>query len=91
MLQRQGSSTEALQRQATAQPEQCPAFIRIKRVKAISGLSKSSIWRWINATPRRFPAPVVREGQTVLWDLAEVMQWRSEQFQKREQREGKHG
>jgi predicted DNA-binding transcriptional regulator AlpA len=69
--------------------EQSPqqlAFIRIAKVREISGLSKSTIWRWIEATPSRFPSPVVREGNTVLWDLAEVIVWREAQFKKRNER-----
>lgn len=80
-----------------AREEAPAAFIRISRVKEISGLSKSTLLRWIKA--RKFPAPVLieknKEGPKLkagtanavcLWDLAEVMQWRSDQFKKREQR-----
>lgn len=74
--------------------EKVTSFIRVARVKEISGLSKSTLWRWIEGDPAngvpggRFPAPVIREGNTVLWDLAEVMAWRAEQFKKRAARDG---
>lgn len=57
------------------------AFVRIARVKEISGLSKSTLWRWIKIG--KFPNPVIREGNTVMWDLGEVMLWRARQFEKR--------
>lgn len=90
-------------RQATAEPhssqEQVTAFIRIARVKEISGFSKDTLMRWIKAG--KFPRAVVQEKNkagpkqeagarvvTCLWDLAEVMEWRRLQFAKREQRKG---
>ena len=62
------------------------AFIRIARVKEISGLSKSTMQRWIKAG--KFPRPVIQDGNSVLWDLAEVMNWRAAQFDERAKREG---
>ena len=73
-------------REATAIPqEQVTAFIRIARVKEISGLSKSTLLRWIKA--KRFPSAVIVDGNSVLWDLAEVLAWRADAFRKRELRE----
>lgn len=73
-------------RVATADPhEQVTAFCRIAKVREISSFSKSTLLRWIKA--KKFPAPVIQEGNSTLWDLAEVLQWRNEQFQKRAKRE----
>lgn len=68
------------------------AFIGIARVKEISGLSRSTIWRRINGDPSkgipggRFPSPTIADGRITRWDLAEVMQWREEQFRLRDER-----
>jgi len=59
-------------------------FIGIREVCEIAGFSKSSILRKVRAGA--FPRAVIAEGNTTRWDLAEVLQWRSEQFRKREQR-----
>lgn len=64
--------------------EEITAFIRIARVKEISGLSKSTILRWQRVG--KFPLPVVSDKNTVLYDLAEVMNWRAAQFKAREER-----
>ena len=64
------------------------AFIRIARVKEISGLSKSTLWRWLEAG--QFPRPVSEEGNSVLWDLAEVMAWRQAKCSERDQRIAEH-
>lgn len=60
------------------------SFIGIRRVIEISGFSKASILRKIKAG--MFPRAVIAEGNCTRWDLAEVLQWRSEQFRKREER-----
>jgi predicted DNA-binding transcriptional regulator AlpA len=82
---------------ATAHTSFVIAFIRIGRVKEISGLSKSTLHRWMYGTPgdpakgvppqpaRGFPLPVIKSGNTVLWDLYEVLEWRKRQFAKREE------
>ena len=60
------------------------SFIGIRRVVEISGFSKATILRKIKAGT--FPRAVIAEGNCTRWDLGEVMQWRSEQFTKREER-----
>jgi predicted DNA-binding transcriptional regulator AlpA len=67
-----------------ARSEVAPAFVRIARAKEISGVSKATLLRWIEAG--EFPAPVVRSGNTVLWDWGEILAWREAQFQKRRER-----
>ena len=59
-------------------------FIGIRDVCAIAGFSKATILRKIKAD--KFPRAVIAEGNCTRWDLAEVMQWRREQFRKREER-----
>ena len=48
-------------------------FVRLARVKKLTDSSKSTIWRWIKAG--RFPSPVIHDGLTVMWSLAEIAQW----------------
>ena len=60
------------------------SFVGIRRVIEISGFSKATILRKIKAGT--FPRAVIAEGNCKRWDLAEVMQWRAEQFSKREER-----
>jgi predicted DNA-binding transcriptional regulator AlpA len=72
------SNIAGLQAQAEA------SFIGIRKVVAISGFSKATIVRYMDKG--KFPKPVIAEGITVRWDLAEVMRWRAEQFKKREAR-----
>jgi predicted DNA-binding transcriptional regulator AlpA len=60
-------------------------FINIARVKEISGFSKSTILRRIDAGT--FPRPVIADGNCRRWDLAEVLAWRAAQFEKRAQRQ----
>lgn len=59
-------------------------FIGIRRVCEIAGFSKASILR--RQKRGEFPQPVVVDGNVVRYDLAEVLAWRREQFEKREQR-----
>jgi predicted DNA-binding transcriptional regulator AlpA len=61
------------------------AFIGIRKVCELSGLSKSTILRYIIA--QRFPKPVIHSGNLARWDLGEVMKWRAEQFRVRAERE----
>jgi predicted DNA-binding transcriptional regulator AlpA len=60
------------------------AFIGIQAVKRISGFSKSTLLRKIKA--KKFPEPVIAEGNCTRWCLREVMAWRAAQFKAREQR-----
>lgn len=85
MLLMEAANIEQLQRTAERNArEEVTAFIRIAKVREISGLSKSTLLRWIKAG--KFCAPVIQDGNSVLWDLAEVMEWRRLQFAKRDQR-----
>lgn len=81
----EAANIEQLQKELERKaPEQVTEFVRIGRVKSISGLSKSTLLRWQKCG--RFPLPVIHEGNTVLYDLAEVMAWRQAQFVKRAER-----
>jgi predicted DNA-binding transcriptional regulator AlpA len=66
------------------------AFIGIARVRQLTGLSKSTIARRI--AEKRFPLPVLQEkdcdGRVYLtrWDLGEILEWRRQQFAKRDER-----
>lgn len=79
------ANVEQLHRHAERKAQEpVTAFVRIARVREISGFSKSTLWRWIKAG--KFPRPVIEEGNSVLWDLGEIETWRGEQFAKRERR-----
>jgi prophage regulatory protein len=53
-------------------------FLRLPKVKAVTGLSKSSLYELIRAN--RFPAPVHLGARTVAWVAAEVKQWAAERI-----------
>jgi prophage regulatory protein len=53
-------------------------FFRLPKVKAVTGLSKSSLYELIRAD--RFPAPVHLGARTVAWVAAEVKQWAAERI-----------
>lgn len=87
-----GAGIHVLQTQAEG-----AAFIRISRVREIAGLSDDTLARWIKQG--KFPAPVVEEKNRAgkkltagekttlrLWCLSEVMEWRRQQFAKRDER-----
>jgi prophage regulatory protein len=52
------------------------AFLRLPDVKAITGLSKSSLYALIREN--RFPAPVRLGARAVAWVRSEVKQWAAE-------------
>jgi prophage regulatory protein len=53
-------------------------FLRLPRVKAVTGLSKSSLYELIRANS--FPAPVHLGARTVAWVASEVKQWAAERI-----------
>jgi predicted DNA-binding transcriptional regulator AlpA len=52
------------------------AFLRLPEVKAITGLSKSSLYALIKE--KRFPSPVRLGARAVAWVRSEVRQWAAE-------------
>jgi prophage regulatory protein len=52
------------------------AFLRLPEVKAITGLSKSSLYALIKE--KSFPAPVRLGARAVAWVKSEVRQWAAE-------------
>jgi prophage regulatory protein len=52
------------------------AFLRLPEVKAITGLSKSSLYALIKE--KNFPAPVRLGARAVAWVRSEVRQWAAE-------------
>jgi prophage regulatory protein len=52
------------------------SFLRLPDVKAVTGLSKSSLYVLIRE--KRFPAPVRLGPRTVAWVRSEVKQWAAE-------------
>ena len=53
-------------------------FLRLPKVKAVTGLSKSSLYELIRANS--FPAPVHLGARTVAWVASEVKQWAAERI-----------
>jgi len=51
-------------------------FLRLPEVKAITGLSKSSLYALIKE--KSFPAPVQLGARAVAWVRSEVVQWTAE-------------
>jgi len=53
--------------------EQLRSFLRLKQVKAVTGMSRS----WIYEAIRRgdFPAPVTLGARAVAWDSISVADW----------------
>jgi prophage regulatory protein len=52
------------------------AFLRLPEVKAITGISKSSLYVLIKE--KNFPAPVRLGARTVAWVRSEVREWAAE-------------
>jgi len=52
------------------------AFLRLPEVKAMTGLSKSSLYALIKE--KSFPAPVRLGARSVAWVKSEVRQWATE-------------
>jgi prophage regulatory protein len=53
-------------------------FLRLPMVRAVTGLSKSSLYELIRANS--FPAPVHLGARTVAWVASEVKQWAAERI-----------
>jgi prophage regulatory protein len=53
-------------------------FLRLPRVKAVTGLSKTSLYELIRANS--FPAPVHLGTRTVAWVASEVKEWAAERI-----------
>jgi prophage regulatory protein len=53
-------------------------FLRLPKVKAVTGLSKSSLYELIRSNS--FPAPVRLGARTVAWVASEVNQWAAERI-----------
>ena len=61
----------------TSKPDEV-IFLRLPKVKALTGLSKSSLYDLIRANS--FPAPVHLGPRTVAWVSSEVKQWASDRI-----------
>ncbi len=55
--------------------EQLRSFLRLKQVKAVTGMSRS----WIYEAIRRgdFPAPIAIGARAVAWDSVAVAKWQT--------------
>src|ERR1700733_6991481 len=53
-------------------------FLRLPKVKAVTGLSKTSLYELIRANS--FPAPIHLGTRTVAWVASEVNQWAAERI-----------
>lgn len=59
--------------------EQLRSFLRLKQVKAVTGMSRS----WIYDAIRRgeFPAPILLGARAVAWDSDAVAGWQERRIQ----------
>ena len=55
------------------------SFLRLPEIKALTGLSKSSLYALIRANS--FPAPVQLGPRTVAWVRSEIKQWAAERIE----------
>jgi prophage regulatory protein len=81
---RRGSEVRSIEAQAPANggvPSDIDdlAFMRLPHVKAVTGLSKTSIYELIRE--KSFPAPVRLGPRSVAWVKAEIRQWAIERVQ----------
>lgn len=60
--------------------EQLRSFLRLKQVKAVTGMSRS----WIYEAIRRgeFPAPIALGARAVAWDSVAVAGWQEHRIQR---------
>lgn len=58
----------------TANAQQADAFWRLPKVKAETGLGRSTIYRW--ASEGKFPRPFELGGNRVAWRQAEIEEWK---------------
>ena len=63
-------------------------FLRLKQVKSLIGLCRSSIYNMINEG--RFPQPVRLGPQSVAWLKSEVQLWMNDRIAARDQIECAH-
>lgn len=59
--------------------EQLRSFLRLKQVKALTGLSRS----WIYAAIRRgeFPSAIPLSSRAVAWDSAAIADWQARRIE----------
>ena len=69
--------TSGSSKNASSSPDEV-IFLRLPKVKALTGLSKSSLYELIRA--KSFPAPVQLGPRTVAWVSCEVRQWAAERI-----------
>lgn len=73
------SETRAVDFNASSTIVDDVVFIRLPEVKAVTGLSKTSIYELIRA--KTFPAPVRLGPRSVAWVKAEIRHWAVERVQ----------
>ena len=64
--------------------EQLRSFLRLKQVKAVTGMSRS----WIYDAIRRgdFPAPIALGARAVAWDSSSIAAWQAERVKLAQER-----
>jgi len=80
--------SEVLARAATAAPVSASGegerFVRIDEVQSMVGVSRTTLYEWMRATPPRFPKPVPLGGSRVAWLLSEVRAWMAARIAERD-------
>jgi len=64
----------------------CPRFIRLPEVQTITGMSRSTIYRWMGEG--RFPQQVKLAENTAVWVATEVADWASSLIADRDRQVG---
>ena len=66
--------------------EQLRTFLRLKQVKAVTGMSRS----WIYDAVRRgkFPAPITLSARAVAWDSLAVANWQAQRIEQSQKAAG---
>lgn len=66
---------------ASAPPELLDRFMGIKEVSEVTGLTKATIYRYVNGG--MFPRPIPLGGRRVAWLLSELQAWMNDRLAKR--------
>lgn len=60
--------------------KQLRSFLRLKEVKAVTGMSRS--WIYDAVQRGKFPAPISLGARAVAWDSADIADWQDDCIQR---------
>lgn len=85
----QETKATSRKQEAICESNQLVTFLRIKQVKAVTGMSRSWIYEAIHR--RVFPAPVPLGARAVGWDSRAVAGWQADCIEGAAKRRGVRG